>query len=163
MHLPRRMAVGEIQLGEVIVVGLDVGTFGHREAHVGEDRGEFVDDLADRMDAPGVGRVIRGRQGDVDRFGDEPPLQRRALEHLAPRRHRLGDAILEAVDERTSVLALLRRHFAQRRQQRGDRALLAERGDPRGFECGFVVSRADEPQQFLFKRPDVRHAAVISP
>ena len=32
----------EIELGEIVIVGLDVGTFGDREAHVGEDRGQFV-------------------------------------------------------------------------------------------------------------------------
>ena len=46
VHLPRRMAFREIQLGEVVVVGLDIGTFGDGKAHVGEDRGEFVDHLA---------------------------------------------------------------------------------------------------------------------
>ena len=30
---------GKVELGEVVVVGLDVRPFGDREAHVGEDRG----------------------------------------------------------------------------------------------------------------------------
>ena len=59
VHLARRMAFGEIQLGEVVVVGLDVRTFGDREAHVGEDRGELVDHLADRVDAAGFRRASR--------------------------------------------------------------------------------------------------------
>ena len=42
----------EVQRGEVVEVGLDVGPFRHREAHVGEDGGELVHHLADRVDAP---------------------------------------------------------------------------------------------------------------
>ena len=59
VHLPRRMAFGEVERGEVVVVGLDVRTFGDREAHVGEDRGQLVDHLADRMDAPRVSPAAR--------------------------------------------------------------------------------------------------------
>jgi hypothetical protein len=36
---------GKVQLGEIVVVGLDVRTFGDGEAHVGEDRDEFVHHL----------------------------------------------------------------------------------------------------------------------
>ncbi len=42
----------DVELGEVEVVGLDVGTFGDGKAHVGEDLDAFVVDLADGMDAP---------------------------------------------------------------------------------------------------------------
>jgi hypothetical protein len=56
------MALGEIQLGEVVVVGFDVRPFGDGETHVGEDRGELVDHLADRMDAAAsVGASRTGR------------------------------------------------------------------------------------------------------
>ena len=59
MHFPRRMAVGEIQLGEIVIVGLDIRPFGDRETHIGEDRREFVDHLADRMHAPRFGGRLR--------------------------------------------------------------------------------------------------------
>ena len=42
----RRMVFREIQLGEVVIVGLDIGAFGDGEAHIGEDRGQLVDHLA---------------------------------------------------------------------------------------------------------------------
>ena len=66
VHFPRRMAFREIQFGEVVVVGLDIGTFRHRETHVGEDGGELVGHLADRMHAAGFGRRLAHRQRDVD-------------------------------------------------------------------------------------------------
>src|SRR5205823_13305931 len=61
VHLARGMAFREVQLGEVVVVGLDVGTFRDREAHIGEDRGQLVHHLAERMDAAGLGRRILQR------------------------------------------------------------------------------------------------------
>ena len=86
MHVARRMAFGEIQLAEVEIVGLDVRPFGDRKAHVGEDGGQFVDHLAHRMDAPGLGRGLAHRQGDVDGLGVQPRIERRGLQRVAPRR-----------------------------------------------------------------------------
>ena len=82
VHFPRRMAFREIQLGEVVIVGLDVGTFRHREAHVGKDGGEFVDDLADRMHAAGFGRRLAHRQRDVDGLGGKPRIERGGAEFV---------------------------------------------------------------------------------
>jgi hypothetical protein len=56
VHLAGRMAVGKVQRGEIVVVGLDIRTFGDGEAHVGEDGGDLVDDLADGVDAAALGR-----------------------------------------------------------------------------------------------------------
>jgi len=42
MHLAGRMALREIELGEVEIVGFDIGALGDRKAHVGEDGGELV-------------------------------------------------------------------------------------------------------------------------
>ena len=49
--LPRRMLGRNVERGEIVEVGLDVGTLGDREAHIGEDLGDLVGDLAHRMDA----------------------------------------------------------------------------------------------------------------
>ena len=63
VHLARRMARREVQRGEIVVVGLDVRPFGDREAHVGEDRGDLVDHLADRVDAAASRAPSRGPAG----------------------------------------------------------------------------------------------------
>ena len=91
VHLARRMADGEIERGEIVVVGLDVRPFGDREAEVGEDRGDLVDDLADRMDAAGLERRRAHRQRDVDALLGEAAdelgvLEDRAAGGDAPRR-----------------------------------------------------------------------------
>ena len=75
----------EIELGEIVVVGLDVGAFGDGKTHIGENRGQFVDHLADRVDAADLGRRFAHRQRDVDALGAEPRVERRALERLAAR------------------------------------------------------------------------------
>ena len=67
--------------------------------------------------------------------------ERRVLERLAARGERGVDAILEPVDQRPLTLALLRRQRAERLQQRGDRAVLAQRRDARRFERGLVARR----------------------
>ena len=89
MHLPRRMALGEIQFREVVVVGLDVGTFGDRKSHVGEDRRQLVHHLAQRMDPAGFRRRLAQRQRDVDGLGLEPRIERCGLQHLAAGGERL--------------------------------------------------------------------------
>ena len=143
MHLAGRMAFGEIQLGEVVIVGLDVGTFGDRKSHVGEDRVDLLEDLAQRMDAAGFRGRLAQRQRDVDGLGGKPGIERRRLENVAAGGERLGDLVLGEVDRRTLRLALVRRHLAERGEQRGDRALFAERGNAHGFEGGFIAGGGD--------------------
>ena len=89
MHLARRMAFGEIQLGEVVVVGLDVRTFGDGKAHVGEDRREFVHHLAERMNAALLPRRLAQGQRDVDGLGASRASRRRRFQDVAARGERL--------------------------------------------------------------------------
>ena len=144
VHVAGRMTFREVELGEIIVVGLDIGPFGDREPHVGEDRGELVHDLADGMDAADLRRRLAHRQRDVHGFGVEPLLQRQP-------------SIFEAVDERPLLLARLRRHRAQRFQQRGHRAVAAERRHPHGFERGFVLGGRRGGEEFGLERAKVGH------
>ena len=159
MHLARRMAFREIQLGEVVVVGLDVRTFGDGEAHVGEDRGEFVPDLAERMNAALLGQRIAQRQRDIDGLGGEARVERGVLENVAARGERLRHCILGKVDLRAFGLALVRRHLAERCEQRRDRALLAERCDAHRFQRGFVGSGGDSGEDLGLKIFEIGHEA----
>ena len=143
VHLPRRMAFREIQLGEVVIVGFDVGTFRHREAHVGENGGELVGHLADRMQAAGLSRRFAHRQRNVHRFGVEPGIERGGTKRVLGCRDGGGDAILQPVDRRALHLALVWRHGAERLEQRRDLPALAERRHARRFEPRFVLGRSD--------------------
>src|SRR5262249_52714610 len=84
VHLPCRMAIGEMRSGEFIAVGLDGGPPGDGDPHAGEDGGALAHHLADRMDVTDIRRAPRGRQSYVDGFRIEPSLKRGVLETLPP-------------------------------------------------------------------------------
>ena len=54
VHLARGVTGREVELGEIVIVALDVRPFGDGKAHVGEYRHDLVHHLADRMNAAGV-------------------------------------------------------------------------------------------------------------
>ena len=70
----------DVERLEIVPVGLDVGPFGDRETHVGEDRDDLLGDLADRMDAPSGGGPAR-RQGDVEPSRSEARVERGRSQH----------------------------------------------------------------------------------
>ena len=132
VHRPRGVRLGDVERGEIMPVGLDLGPGGDCEAEVGEDLGEFVHDLADRVDRAG-GRGVRGER-HVERFAGEARVERAAFERGFALGDTVGDGFAEALDQRALDKALVRGHLAERLQQRGDRALLAERLDPARIE-----------------------------
>jgi hypothetical protein len=156
------MALGDVEPGEVEIVGLDVGAFRDREAHVGEDRGQLVDHLADRMDAALIRRRLAHRQRDVDGLGVEARVERGVLERVAARGERRRDFILEPVDQRPLHAALARRYRAKRLEQRGDRAVAAERGDTHGFQRRLVGRGRDVGLDLLLEASDVGHGFRLS-
>ena len=158
VHLPRRMAFREIQLGEVVVVGLDIGTFRHREAHVGEDRGEFVDHLADRMHAAGLGRRLAHRQGDVDRFGVEAGIERAAASaSLAA----ASAAVTRSFRPLIAGPCTLRSSGVMAPSVLSSaetEPLLPSAETRNGFQPRFVLGRSDCGEQLVFQLRDVGHA-----
>ena len=145
----------EIERGEIVVVGLDVRPFGDGEAEIGEDGGDLVDDLADRMDAAGLQRLGAHRQRDVDRLRREAADEVLLLENGAAGGERLADAVLQAVQRRPHDLALLRRHGAEALHQFGDAALLAERGDALGLQRRLVGGLGNARGNVALERDDI--------
>ena len=161
MHLARRMAGRKVEFGEVVVVALDVRPFGDREAHVGENRGQFVIHLADRVDAAGLDAIAAHRQAEVERFALQPRIERLRLQFHATAGERRGRFVLQRVDRRASATALVGRHFAKRGEQRRDRSLLAERGDARRLERRFVVRRGDGGEGLLTQGREIGHGGPV--
>src|SRR4051812_13119321 len=118
VHFASRMALGKVELGEIVVVGLDVGAFGDRKPHVGEDRGQLIHDLGYGMEPTGLGGRFAHRQRDVHGFGVEPLIQRQLLQGVPAGREGSGDTVLDAVDGSPLLLSLVRRHCAERFQER---------------------------------------------
>src|SRR5262245_6635609 len=157
LHLPRRMALREIEFGEIVIVGLDVGSFGDGKPHVGEDRGQFIHDLADGVDAADLRRRLTHRQRHVHGLGVEPLLERQLAQRVLARGERGADSVLEAVDQRALLLARFGRHRAERLQERGHRAVAAECRNPHGFERRFVVGSCDGGEEFGLERAKIGH------
>ena len=97
------------------------------------------------------------RQGDVDGLGCKPRIKRCRFQDLAARGERLAHPVLGEVDRRTLRLALVRRHLAERGQQRGDRALLAQRRDAHELERRLVGRGGDLLKDSLFERCEIGH------
>ena len=107
------MVFREIKLGEVVVFGLNVRAFSDGKTHIGEDRGQLVNHLRDRMHATDLERRFAYRQRDVEAFAVEPRFQSGALERFAPRRKGSVDPVFQSVDQRSLTLALFRSHCAE--------------------------------------------------
>ena len=113
MCLARRMAFRKVQCGEVVPVILDVRTFGHAEAHVAEDRGDLLENLHHRVQRA-LPRQRRGRQRQVDLFAHQLGLKGFGLQRALAAAHGLFNPGLEGIEGRALLLALFRRHGAQR-------------------------------------------------
>ena len=102
------------------------------------------------------------RSGSVTSMVSEASRASSAADFRMSRRavKRLRDLVLGEVDRRALRLALVRRHLAERREQRGDRALLAERCDAHGFEGGFVAGGGDLGEDFGFELSEVGHGDI---
>ena len=109
------------------------------------------------MDPARFRDCIAQRQRDVDGLGGEAGVEGCRFQDIAAGGKRLRYLVLGKVDRRTLGLALIRRHLAERRQQRGDRALLAERSDAYRFERGLVGRRGDIGENGLFEYCKVGH------
>ena len=117
MHLAGGMALGKIELAEIVVVGLDVRPLGDRKTHVCEDRDQFLGNLGDGMDATNFDRRLAGRKRYVHGLVVEARIERGISQLIFAGRDRSAHALLESVDERPAFSSLGRSHRAQRLEQ----------------------------------------------
>src|SRR5206468_11162236 len=89
-----------------------------------------------------------------------PRVERRALQRLAPRGDRRGDAILQPIDQRALLFALLGRHGAERLQQCRYRTTFPERRNAHGLERGFILCASDGAADLLLECGDVAHRVI---
>ena len=80
----------------------------------------------------------RRRQADIDPHGHKPRLKGCGFQRTAAFFHGLCQFITQAVKGNATLLAFLRRHFAQSLEQPGQATGLAKRGDTHGIP-GFQV------------------------
>ena len=149
VRLARRVTFREVQRGEIVPVVFHVRAFGHGEAHVTEDRGDLLEHLHHRVQCASL-RAGHGRQGQVQRLGDELLLQRLGFQLGLAGLHGLIDAGLQRVQLRAVFLALFRAHLAQRPHQAGDPALLAQLCHAHSVQRLKVTCPGNRRERFVF-------------
>ena len=80
-----------------------------------------------------LGAFGRG-QRQVERLGRQPRFQLGFFERCLARGERIGHRLAQRLDARGLCLPLVRRHLAERLEQGGDAALLAEKRDAQRLE-----------------------------
>ena len=153
VHLPRRVLGRDVERREIVEVVLDVGPFDDPEAHVGEDRDQLVQHLADGMN--GADRLRARRQGDVHPLGREALVQVRPLQRRAACVDGIGQLALDLVEPRAGLLAGVDIEPAQALHRLGERRFLAERRDTGLLQRGQVAGRLDPGQHALFQGVEV--------
>ena len=124
--LARRVPGREVQPGEIVVVGLDVRSFGDGEAHIREDHHQLFPHAADGMDSPRGGGIWPDGQRDVDAVRRKLLSERRRLKLGLPCFERGRNAVFDDVDGGAEAPALLVGHGAKLLHQLGNLALLAK-------------------------------------
>ena len=157
VHLARRMLRRNIERAEIMEIVLDVRAVRDRETHVGEYGGEFLDHLADGMNAPHVLGALPDGLGDVGPFGFEARLEGRLVEDCLAGRYGVADPVLESVQRRAHDLALIRAHGAKPAHQVADAALFPQRRDADRLQRLFVGRAGDAGEQFPFKMFEAGH------
>ena len=157
VHLARRMIRLKIELGEIIIVGFDIRSFGDGEAEIGEDRRKLVHDLRNRVQPAEIERTRMRGEGHIACLAGKAGFERRLLEHGAARGEGIGDLVLHGIDDSALRLAVVGRHFAEPGQKGGDGALLAEGRDAHGLERGLIGGGGDGGENFLFQRRNIGH------
>ena len=92
MRLARRVSGREVEPGEIVVVGLDVRSFGDGEAHIREDHHQLFPHAADGMDSSLGGGIWPDGERDVDTVRRKL-LSKRGGRKLKPKR--VTHALLE--------------------------------------------------------------------
>ena len=154
-HVPRRVALGDVQHAEVVVVRLDLRPLDDLEAHAGEGAGDLTKGLGDGVEAAQRGEPAR--QSHVEAALRGLPRQPRRLEVLRLGGQRRLQQRLHVVGLRADgspLLRLKRRHGAH---DEGEAALSAAqvRDAPRlerlGVRHAVQLRHSDGPD--VMKRP----------
>ncbi len=138
-------------------VVLDLGPVGDGEAEVGEDLGEFVHDLGDRVDGPGGSGGDGERQ--VEALRRQPGVEGLRFEFGLARGNGGCDRLAQGIEARPLDQPCVGGHAAERLHQRRHRPRLAERGDTDCIEPGEVGRGGDGGEQAGFECGGVGHGS----
>src|SRR5262249_34973476 len=154
LHVPGGMVARDVERLEVVVVALDLGSLGDREAEPGEDRDDLVAHAGQRVERP-----LRGpppRQGEIEPPAAALGLALRRRRGRQPRVEQPLELALGLVGGGADERALLGRQGAERSQELCQRALPAEHADADGFELARRLRRGDGRPRLVHDGVDAR-------
>ena len=128
LHVARGMVLRDVERLEVVVVELDLGALGHREAHAGEHVHDLVVHPRQGMEAPGDDAAARERQ--IGPIGGQPGPPLEAVQDHPPALELRLDLGLGQVGLAPHHRPVGGRQAGQGAEQLGEGALLAEVLDP---------------------------------
>jgi len=118
VHFPCGVSFGEIELGEIVVLGFNIGSFRNGKTHIRKDRDQFVVDLAQRVDAPDLGGRLTDGERNIQRLSIEARIEGGILQLVLAFCDGRTHPFFQAINQRTLLSALLGGHRAQGFQQR---------------------------------------------
>ena len=132
LRVARRVVLRNVERLEVVVVGLDLRAFGHREAHAEEDLLDLFEHLGQRVELA----ERRGPAGHrhVELFERELLVEQGRLDRGGALLDERLDARTHLVGELPDLRALLGRELAHLLEDDGELPLLAEVFDPQVVE-----------------------------
>ncbi|MCY1236890.1 hypothetical protein D9M72_495650 [compost metagenome] len=157
MHFARRMAFREVQRREIVIIGFDIRTFGDRETHIRKDRGDFIDNLRNRVNAAARCSAFTNRQSHVDLFALKARGNRLLAQLCFALSQCFGDAVLQTIDRRSLRLTLFWRHGTQRLQLLRDSTLFAKCCDAHRFNRLLIAGSDDFAKNSLFELFKIAH------
>ena len=147
-----------VQRRKIMPVVLNVGAFGHREAHFAEDGDDFVGRLADGMNAAFL--FGTDRQGYIDLFFHQLGVDGGLGKDGFPSLEHSGNLVFQRVQRRAGILAFGRVHSAEALHHLCDAAFFAQRRNPKLFKRVRVGGGLDRTNQFRTQGSKIFH--VIS-
>ena len=130
-----------VERGEVVPVGLDLGTVGDVETDRAEYGFDAVLGARERMQASAA-RAAPG-QRDIERLLRQARIELQPRQCVAPRGERGFDALLRRVDAAARLAPLLGGQLAQPLEQIGERAGLAQKARLRLLQLRRIVDAAE--------------------
>ena len=137
VHLrARRVMPWNVERIKVIPIGVDPRPLGHGKAHVSENRGDFLSDLRNRVNAPLPAQTAG--QCHIQPLAAQPLIKRRILKPCLLSCERRVNLVFQSVELRPSHLPLLGSHLAQLPHLKAHFALFADRLQAQVLKRGFI-------------------------
>lgn len=110
VNIERRMELGEVERGEIIIVGIDIRKLGNGKKNIRENRSDIVDKMRNRMDEKERWRDLKKRESKIKILKIKKRGKRR-IEKLGNEIDKgIGEEVIKEIDGRKMNMEILRRN-----------------------------------------------------